>query len=82
MIRVLVAEDMHLVRGARVALLSLGGDMEVVAELEHGDQIIATAPQAGTSATVVCRIGWRPPWQPRRGQESPQGVRRWDRSRQ
>jgi two-component system, NarL family, response regulator DesR len=33
-IRVLIAEDMHMIRGALVALLSLERDMEVVAELE------------------------------------------------
>ena len=32
MIRVLIAEDMHMVRGALVALLSLEDDMQVVAE--------------------------------------------------
>jgi two-component system response regulator DesR len=42
-IRVLVAEDMHLIRGALVALLSLEDDLEVVAELERGDQIVETA---------------------------------------
>jgi two-component system, NarL family, response regulator DesR len=42
-IRVLIAEDMHMIRGALVALLSLEEDMEVVAELERGDQIVATA---------------------------------------
>ena len=40
MIRVLVAEDMHLIRGALVALLSLEDDLEVVAELDRGDQIL------------------------------------------
>ncbi|HET6774520.1 MAG TPA: response regulator transcription factor [Acidimicrobiales bacterium] len=43
MIRVLIAEDMHLIRGALVALLSLEEDMEVVAELERGDAIVETA---------------------------------------
>lgn len=43
MIRVLIAEDMHLIRGALVALISLEEDMEVVAELERGDQVVATA---------------------------------------
>lgn len=43
MIRVLVAEDMHLIRGALVALIGLEADMEVVAELEQGDEIEATA---------------------------------------
>jgi two-component system, NarL family, response regulator DesR len=43
MIRVLIAEDMHLIRGALVALLQLEDDMEVVAELDRGDQILDTA---------------------------------------
>ena len=43
MIRVLIAEDMHLIRGALVALMSLEDDMEVVAELDRGDQILDTA---------------------------------------
>src|SRR6266496_246614 len=34
---------MHMIRGALVALLSLEDDMQVVAELERGDQIVATA---------------------------------------
>jgi two-component system response regulator DesR len=42
-IRVLIAEDMHLIRGALVALLSLEEDMEVVAQLERGDAIVETA---------------------------------------
>jgi two-component system response regulator DesR len=43
MIRVLIAEDMHLIRGALVALLSLEPDMEVVAELYRGDQVVPAA---------------------------------------
>ena len=43
MIRVLIAEDMHLIRGALVALLSLEPDMEVVAELDRGDAVVETA---------------------------------------
>ena len=43
MIRVLIAEDMHLIRGALVALLSLEPDMEVVAELDRGDTVVETA---------------------------------------
>lgn len=43
MIRILIAEDMHLIRGALVALISLEEDMVVVAELERGDQVVATA---------------------------------------
>lgn len=43
MIRVLIAEDMHMIRSALVALISLEDDMTVLAELERGDQIVATA---------------------------------------
>ena len=43
MIRVLIAEDMHLIRGALVALLSLEPDMQVVAELDRGDTIVDAA---------------------------------------
>ncbi|MGA2011734.1 MAG: response regulator transcription factor [Solirubrobacteraceae bacterium] len=40
MIRVLLAEDQHLIRGALLALIRLNHDMQVVAELSHGDQIL------------------------------------------
>jgi two-component system response regulator DesR len=52
-IRVLIAEDMHLIRGALVALLSLEQDMEVVAELERGDEIIPTAQRTRPDVAVV-----------------------------
>lgn len=53
MIRVLIAEDMHLIRGAIVALLSLEEDMEVVAELESGDKIVETALRTRPDVAVV-----------------------------
>jgi two-component system, NarL family, response regulator DesR len=53
MIRVLVAEDMHMIRGALVALLSLEEDMEVIAELERGDQIVATALATRPDVAIV-----------------------------
>ncbi len=53
MIRVLVAEDMHMIRGALVALLSLEHDMQVVAELERGDQIVSTALRTRPDVAVV-----------------------------
>jgi two-component system, NarL family, response regulator DesR len=40
-IRVLIAEDQHLIRGALVALVGLEPDMEVVAEVDRGDTIEA-----------------------------------------
>ena len=53
MIRVLIAEDMHLIRGAIVALLSLEEDMEVVAELESGDKIVETALLTRPDVAVI-----------------------------
>jgi two-component system response regulator DesR len=52
-IRVLIAEDMHLIRGALVALLSLETDMEVVAELDRGDTIVDAAVAARPDVAVL-----------------------------
>jgi two-component system, NarL family, response regulator DesR len=52
-IRVLIAEDMHMIRGALVALLSLEDDMQVVAELERGDQIVPAALETRPDVAVV-----------------------------
>jgi two-component system, NarL family, response regulator DesR len=52
-IRVLIAEDMHLIRGALVALLSLEPDMEVVAELDRGDAILDAAIQTRPDVAVL-----------------------------
>jgi two-component system, NarL family, response regulator DesR len=52
-IRVLIAEDMHLIRGALVALLSFEPDMQVVAELERGDEIISTALRVRPDVAVL-----------------------------
>jgi two-component system, NarL family, response regulator DesR len=43
MIRVLLAEDQELVRGAMAALLSLEPDIEVVAEVGRGDEVVPAA---------------------------------------
>ncbi len=43
MIRVLLAEDQAMVRGALKALLGLEGDIEVVAEVRRGDEVLAAA---------------------------------------
>jgi two-component system, NarL family, response regulator DesR len=53
MIRVLIAEDVHMIRGALVALLSLEDDMEVVAELDRGDRIVQTALAVRPDVAVV-----------------------------
>lgn len=43
MIRVLLAEDQAMVRGALSALLSLESDIEVVAEVARGDEVVPAA---------------------------------------
>lgn len=43
MIRLLVADDQSLVRGALVALLNLETDLEVVAEVGRGDEVLEAA---------------------------------------
>jgi two-component system response regulator DesR len=53
MIKVLLAEDMHMVRGALVALLDLEPDIQVVAEVASGDQIVPTAQQFGPDVAVI-----------------------------
>jgi two-component system response regulator DesR len=42
-IRILMADDQHLVRGALAALLGLEPDFEVVAQVARGDEVVATA---------------------------------------
>src|SRR5689334_23511903 len=42
-IRVLLAEDQGMVRGAIAALLRLEGDIEVVAEVARGDEVLPAA---------------------------------------
>ncbi|WP_084728944.1 response regulator transcription factor [Streptacidiphilus neutrinimicus] len=43
MIRVLLAEDQAMVREALAALLSLEGDIDVVAQVARGDEVVAAA---------------------------------------
>jgi two-component system response regulator DesR len=52
-IRVLIAEDMHMIRGALTALLGLEPDMEVVAELDRGDQIMEAALRTRPDVAVL-----------------------------
>ncbi len=53
MIRVLIVEDMHILRGALAALLSLEPDMEVVAELERGDQVVESAEALRPDVAII-----------------------------
>src|SRR6266852_6345901 len=53
MIRVLVAEDTHMIRGALVALLSLEEDMEVVAELDRGDTVVEAAVRTNPDVAIL-----------------------------
>ncbi|HXD80177.1 MAG TPA: response regulator transcription factor [Candidatus Acidoferrum sp.] len=43
MIRVLIAEDQAMIRGALAALLSTEADIEVVAQVERGDRVLSEA---------------------------------------
>ena len=53
MIRVLVAEDMHIVRGALVALLRLEPDIEGVAEVASGPEILPAARSAAAEVAII-----------------------------
>lgn len=52
-IRVILAEDMHMVRGALVALLELEADIDVVAEVASGDDILPTALKHTPDVAVI-----------------------------
>ncbi len=53
MIRILLAEDQAMVRGALVALLSLEADMEIVAEVARGDEVVAAAVAAHPDVALL-----------------------------
>jgi two-component system, NarL family, response regulator DesR len=53
MIRILLAEDQAMVRGALVALLSLEADMEIVAEVARGDEVVAAAVAAKPDVALL-----------------------------
>ena len=53
MIRVLIAEDMHMVRGALVALLDLEPDIEVVAQLDNGTSIVDEARRTQPDVAIL-----------------------------
>ncbi len=53
MIRVLLAEDQTMVRGALSALLSLEGDIDVVAEVARGDEIVDAAERVRPDVALL-----------------------------
>ncbi|MFM9368667.1 DNA-binding response regulator [Streptomyces sp. Da 82-17] len=53
LIRVLLAEDLHLVRGALGALLALESDIEVVASVKRGDAILPAAVEHKPDVAVI-----------------------------
>ena len=53
MIRVLLAEDQAMVRGALAALLALEGDIEIVAEVSRGDEVALAALRARPDVALL-----------------------------
>ncbi|HEX6541916.1 MAG TPA: response regulator transcription factor [Ktedonobacterales bacterium] len=53
MIRVLLAEDQAMVRGALAALLALEGDIEIVAEVSRGDEVVSAALAARPDVALL-----------------------------
>jgi two-component system response regulator DesR len=53
MIRVLVAEDQDIIRAALVALLSLERDIEVVAQVDRGDEVVSAALRTTPDVAVI-----------------------------
>lgn len=53
MIKVLLADDQALVRGAMGALLDLEPDIEVVAQAGRGDEVVAAARESGADVCLL-----------------------------
>jgi two-component system response regulator DesR len=52
-IRVLIAEDQGMVRGALKALLAMEGDIEIVAETDRADQVLPLASQTNPDVALL-----------------------------
>jgi two-component system, NarL family, response regulator DesR len=52
-IRILLAEDQAMVRGALTALLNLEEDLEVVAQVSQGDQVLPTAKKTKPDVALL-----------------------------
>ncbi|MFI6477725.1 DNA-binding response regulator [Nonomuraea sp. NPDC050663] len=53
MIKVLLAEDMHMIRAALTALLRLENDIHVIAEVTRGDEIVPRALETEPDVAIV-----------------------------
>ena len=53
MIRILIAEDQGMVRGALAALLAFEPDLEVVAEVSAGDEVLAAARETSPDIALL-----------------------------
>lgn len=53
MIKVLIADDQHLVRGALAALLNLEDDLQVVAECADGDEVAQALDDSGAQVALL-----------------------------
>jgi two-component system response regulator DesR len=53
LIRIVIAEDMHMVRGALVALLEMEPDLKVVAQFDSGDRLVPTALELRPDVAIV-----------------------------
>lgn len=53
MIRVVLAEDEHLVRGAIAALLGLEEDLEIVSQVSRGDEVVDVVTAQGADIAVL-----------------------------
>jgi two-component system response regulator DesR len=52
-IRVLIAEDQAMVRGALASLLQLEGDLDVVAQVARGDEVVAATRDAAPDVALL-----------------------------
>jgi len=52
-VRILPAEDQHMIRGALVALLELERDIEVVAQVDTGEDILPVALRHRPDVAVI-----------------------------
>jgi two-component system, NarL family, response regulator DesR len=53
MIRILIAEDQGMVRGALAALIAFEPDLDVVAEVSAGDEVLAAAREANPDVALL-----------------------------